>query len=171
MFGLVFHLILTNMWNFLVVNEPPKPADVIIVLSGDSGRAEQGVRLYQLGYAPKILFAGSSTRSMSRQAVSLGVSEEHIIIENRSRTTLENARNSLTIMQAQGFESAIVVTSAYHTRRTSIIFDKVFQGLDLTICAVPFDSSTPDTWRKDRHLGRNVISEYIKLMGYYLFHR
>jgi len=33
-----------------------KPADVIIVLGGGTGRVEYGVRLYQLGYANKIVF-------------------------------------------------------------------------------------------------------------------
>lgn len=169
--GLASRLILPNMWNFLVVNEIPKPSDVIIVLSGDTGRVEHGVRLYQLGYADKILFTGGASRNMSRQAISLGVAEDHILVERKSHTTFENARNSWEMMQAQGFKSAIVVTSAYHTKRASIIFAQFFPRPDLTICSVPYDLSTSDNWLKDRNIAMAVIIEYLKLAWHYLFER
>ena len=169
--GLVFRLALPNIWNFLVVNEVPKLSDVIIVLSGDPGRAEHGVRLFQLGYANKILLTGNGAPRMRRQAMSLGVTEDHILIEDKSNTTFGNARNSLEIMRTQGFKSAIVVTSPYHTKRASIIFDHFFQGLDLTICSIPYDSFTPDNWWKVKRIAKFVITEYMKLVWHYLFER
>lgn len=169
--SLAFRFILTNMWNFLVVNEIPKPSDVIIVLSGDTGRVEYGVRLYQMGNAKKLLLSGSGSRSMKRQAMSLGVTEDHILVENKSHSTFENAQNSLKIVQSQGYKSAILVTSAYHTKRASIIFAQFFQGVELTICAVPYDSSTPNNWWKDNHESKAVITEYLKIIWHYLFER
>ena len=169
--GLVYDLLLKKLWNFLIVNEEPKTADVIIILSGEIDRVEHGIRLYQQGYADKLFFTGRVAHFMGRQAVFSGVAEDHILIENKSHTTFGNAKNSLEIMQTQGFKSAIVVTSPYHTRRASIIFGQLFRGLDLTICSVPYDSSTSDNWWKDRYTATAVITEYMKLVWHYLFER
>ena len=159
------------MWNFLIVNEEPKPADVIIVLSGGEDRVEHGVRLYQQDYADKLLFTGVGSRSMYRQALSLGITEDDILLEERSRTTFENAKYSVEIVRAQGFQSAIIVTSPTHTRRSSIIFAEFFEGVDLTVCSVPYDLSIADKWWKDRGTTRDVTSEYLKLLWHYLFER
>jgi uncharacterized SAM-binding protein YcdF (DUF218 family) len=157
-----------NMWNYLIVNEEPKPADLIIVLIGDKGRLEEGVRLYQLGYANKILFTAVGAQRMASQAQSLGVTEDHILLEEKAWTTFGEAKYSSNIMRDQGFKSAIVVTSPYHTRRASIIFGQFFKGDNLTICSVPYDSSTPTNWLKDQHLATVVIAEYLKLALHYL---
>ncbi len=159
------------MWNLLIVNEEPKPVDVIIVLSSGEDRVEHGVRLYQQGYANKILFTGGGSRKMKVQAMSLGIKEDQILLEEKSRTTFENAKYSIEIIRAQGFQSAIIVTSPTHTRRVSIIFSQFFKGIDLTICSVPYDLSIAYKWWKDRNTADEVITEYLKLIWYYLFER
>jgi uncharacterized SAM-binding protein YcdF (DUF218 family) len=163
--------LLENMWNFLVVDEEPERADVIIVLSAGTDRVAQGVKLFQSGYAERILFSGSGSNRMKNQAISLGVPADRILMEVKSGTTFENAKFSLEIMHSQGFNSAIVVTSAYHTRRSGIIFHQVFRGLDVTICAAPFAPSTPENWWKDSVLTSDVVTEYLKLIWHYLFER
>ena len=170
----LYNLLLKKVWNFLIVHEEPKPSDVIIVLEGGNGyeRVEYGVSLYQLGYANKTLFTGGAgTHNMARHALSLGVTEDHILIEDKSYSTFTNAKYSLDIVRSQGFESAIVVTHPYHTKRASIIFDQIFQGLDLTICSVPYDSSIANSWWKDKRAATAVITEYMKLVYHYLFER
>ena len=160
------------MENFLIVNEEPKPADVIIVLAGDSGaRVEHGVRLYQSGYANKILLSGESGSSqiMERQALSLGVPKDDILLEAKSLSTYQNAKYSLEIMRAKKFKSAILVTSPYHTKRASIIFGQFFKGIDLTTCSVPYNSPDVGKWWTDSDKFTVVTSEYFKLVWYYLF--
>ena len=106
------------MWDFLVVDEVPQRSDVIIVLSGDKGRVEYGIELYKQGYADFILLSGGvEAKSMERTALSEGVAEDHILLDSKSGTTYENACNSTDIMQSHNLRSAIIVTSAYHTRR------------------------------------------------------
>ena len=174
---LICNLCLNAMEKFLIVDEEPKPADVIIVLAGDSRvRVDHGVKLYQAGYANKILFAGGSRSSqitdaqiMERQALSLGVPQDDILLEEKSISTYENAKYSLEIMQAMKFKSAILVTSPYHTRRASIIFGRFFKGIDLTTCSVPYNSSDIGKWWTDSDKFNVVTSEYFKLVWYYLF--
>ena len=168
---LVFCFVLPNMWNFLVVNEQPKASDVIIVLSGDTGRLEYGVKLFQQGYADRLLCTGGGARAMQREAIAMGIPEDDILVERRSHSTFENATNSWQMMQEQGLKTAIVVTSAYHTRRASIIFGQFIPKQDLTVCAVPDTTWTSGNWWKDRAMASTVVSEYLKLVYHYLFER
>ena len=168
--ALLFFLALPEMWNFLVVSQPPRHADVIIVLSGDTGRAEYGIQLYQEGYADTMLFAGGAAQSMRREAIDMGVPEDHILLDRRSHSTFENAENSASIMQEQGLTTAILVTSAYHTRRAGIIFSGFIPEADLTVCAVPTTTTGKDWWRNSR-TADYVILEYLKLVWHYLFER
>ena len=116
------------MRNYLIVKEEPQKADVIIVLGGSLDRVPYAAKLYKLSFAPKVLLSGSG-RYMMRQALSQGIPESSILLENRSLSTFENAKYSLKIMQDQGYKSAIIVTSPYHTRRASIIFAQFFKEI------------------------------------------
>lgn len=167
--------------NFLIVNEEPKPADVIIVLGGGtSERVAEGVRLYQSGYADKILLTGgfrysptSETEAeiMKRQILHSGVPEDDILLEEKSLTTEQNAKYSLEIMRAKEFKSAIVVTTPYHTRRSSMLFHRFFKGIELTICASPDGSYGSGKWWRNNYRTKTIVSEYLKLVWCYLFAR
>ena len=175
-----YDLVLYAMEEFLVVNEEPTPADVIIVLGGGLGeRVEHGVRLYQSGYANKILLTGGShgfektagVQIMKRQALSSGVPEDDILLEEQARSTYENAKYSLEIMRAKKFKSAVIVTSPYHTRRASMIFSRLFEGIELTVCSVPNNWRNAGKWWQDSRRAKAIVYEYIKLVWDYLFAR
>jgi len=169
--GIARFVVVKEMWNYLTVKEEPKSADVIIVLTGGIDRVTYGVKLYQLGYAHKVLFAGGSARKMSIQAQTLGLPSDAVLLEVESYSTYTNAKYSLEVMRSQGFKSAIVVSSPWHTRRVSLIFHKFFRGLDLTVAGVPYDSSLSNNWWKDSNLAYDVVTEYLKLVWHYLFER
>ena len=164
-----FGSIINAIGQFLIVDEAPQKSDVIIILGGyDTTRVAYGAKLYQLGYADKVLLSGSGM-GMTKQAVSLGIPESAILQENQSTTTFENAKYSLKIVQNLGYKSAIVVTTSFHTRRTSIIFAQFFKGIDVKICPVPYDSAITHNWWKDTYDTQFVVSEYAKLVYHYLF--
>jgi uncharacterized SAM-binding protein YcdF (DUF218 family) len=169
-----FDSILTSVGSFLIVDQQPKKADVIIVLGGgkNNDRVIHGVELYKSGYAERILLSDGNTisnRTMKQKALSLGVPESAILQEDQSRTTFENAKYSLKIVQALGYKSAIVVTTSYHTRRSSIIFKQVFKGIDIIVCATSYDPDITHRWWKDSYSSEFVISEYLKMVWHYLF--
>ena len=116
----------------------------------------------------KVLLSGSG-RYMMRQALSQGIPESSILLEDRSLSTFENAKYSLKIMQDQGNKSAIIVTSPYHTRRASIIFAQFFKEIQLTICPVPYDPAITHGWLENFYSIQFFISEYEKLVWHYLF--
>jgi uncharacterized SAM-binding protein YcdF (DUF218 family) len=124
--------------------------DVIILLGGGiyegvadlTGRGTPGedmmarivtaVRLYRQLHIPVIISGGSGFAGRSPEApvikrfmIDLGVRENHILLESRSRDTEENARYSRDIVRQHGFRQPLLVTSAYHMRRSVQEFHKV----------------------------------------------
>ncbi|WP_346355706.1 YdcF family protein [Azotosporobacter soli] len=54
----------------------------------------------------------------------LGVAPEHILLDEKSLNTAENARNTARIMQEKGYRQPILVTSAFHMARSVEQFTK-----------------------------------------------
>ncbi len=98
-------------------------------------KAEKAVDLYKQGIADKIIFTGgfktrkelSEAQHMSSIAIKLDISKKDIILEEKSYTTIGNAYYSQAIMDNNGFNSAIIVTSPYHIRRTKYVFEKIMK--------------------------------------------
>ncbi|MEK6617946.1 MAG: YdcF family protein [Nitrospirota bacterium] len=96
-----------------------------------------GAELFAQGFAPRLLFTGGDATifghgpkeavEMKRLALRLGVPEEAIIVEDRSRTTFENAVEVKGIL---GRDSILLVASASHVPRAVGLFRK--QGLETT---------------------------------------
>ena len=106
--------------------------DVIIVLGGPrralARRAAQGIRLLEAGRADMLLLSGRGREdwveadAMRDQALAAGVPDARLVLEDQSRTTLENALFSARIMAARGWTSALVVTDALHLPRALLAF-------------------------------------------------
>lgn len=128
-------------------------ADAIIVVSGGDtdSRINEGVKVYSGKWAPKIIFSGaaasgevSNALAMKRIAVSKGVPENDILIEELSKTTKENAEFSAIMVNELKAKRIILITSPYHQRRAYQEF-KAALGEDVEIIN---HSATDETWRK-----------------------
>ncbi|HBO84913.1 MAG TPA: YdcF family protein [Deltaproteobacteria bacterium] len=109
---------------------------------------------------------------MKRLLTDLGVPSDKIIIEDKSRDTIENARYIRKISDDMGFKKVILVTSAYHMRRSVMSFKKT----DMEVIPFPsnfktwegkeygWESYLPDTSDK---IGI-AIHEYLGLLFYRL---
>ena len=140
----------------LAVSDPLAKSDVIVAISGDTGpRTETAVRLWKQGLAPLLLFSGasldpdsvSSAEIMKREAVRQGVPAEAILLEPLSATTEENAKLTAQLMKGRGLRTAILVTSPYHQRRASVLFERAFAPLGLAFRNHPADDPTWDANR------------------------
>jgi uncharacterized SAM-binding protein YcdF (DUF218 family) len=127
--------------------------DLIVVISGGDtdARISEGVELYLQKWAPKILFSGaaaegdvSNALAMERIAISKGVPAKDILIEEKSKTTDENAEFSAKIIHDNGFKSIILVTSPYHQRRA---YDSFREALGKNFIILNH-SSTDTAWSK-----------------------
>ncbi|WP_246843725.1 YdcF family protein [Leptospira biflexa] len=103
-------------------------------LTDSADRITDAIRLYKAGKVKKILFTGGSGLLLSdtyREAdlakslfIDLGVKEEDIILENNSRNTYENAVETKKILMEKNFQSFLLITSAFHMKRSLGCFQK-----------------------------------------------
>lgn len=119
--------ILILIGNYLNLNQPLTSADAIIVVSGGDtvSRTEMGIDLYQAGWANLLIFSGaaadpkspSNAEMMKKQALTRGVPESAIIIDDKSVNTSENAREVSKKIESLKLNKVILVSSGYHIRR------------------------------------------------------
>ena len=117
--------------------------DAIVILGtpGDSDgnptpelldRVTEGVHEYERGVAPRIIVTGAAAHNqfveadvMARVAVAQGVPASVILEETRALDTIQNACYSTRILEAHGWRSAEVVSSASHLPRAALIFSRL----------------------------------------------
>jgi uncharacterized SAM-binding protein YcdF (DUF218 family) len=148
-------------WQYLPPTTLPK-ADVIVVLGGGTrplsyprpthevneagDRLLYAASLYQQGVAPHVLLSGGTVgvdgpalmqeaESMGTLLATMGVPAEAQWLETTSRNTYENAVETKKVLDAQGIERIVLVTSAMHMPRSVAIFEK--QGF--TVIPAPTD--------------------------------
>ena len=161
-------------------------------MSSGSDRVWHAARLYRAGKAPLVIATGQEGReSHVPLLVDLGVPEDAIIIEDESRNTEENAILTQDILSReehieQGVgegnkgeierKKVLLVTSAWHMRRSLLMFRKYAQKLEVVPAATDYEATVttgngfelgwllpyPD------YLGSNYryLKEYVGYWGY-----
>ncbi|MEW6108970.1 MAG: YdcF family protein [Nitrospirota bacterium] len=177
-FGHTF--ILEKAGEYIYHKDELKPADVIVVLAGEeTERVEYGVGLFKEGWSRKdrIIMAGgpvvwkySWASLMKKHAEHLGLAEKVILLEDKSRSTEEDAKFTKEILSRNGYKSIILVTSPYHSKRAYKIFSRVM-GKDIKIISAPVAKSwfSFDEWWKRRRDRAYVLNEYSKFVWLWIF--
>lgn len=142
------------IWNYGAVDEKTN-ADVAIVLGAGTWngqvspvfkeRLNHGIWLYEQGYVKKLLFTGgygegnthSDAYNAKMYAMSQGVLEEDILLEEKSTITQENIQYAKDIMAENNYKTAIVVSDPLHMKRAMLMAE------DAGITA--YTSPTPTT--------------------------
>lgn len=153
--------------------DAPKRADCMIVLGGgldrETGeplstlayRLDRAIELFGEGYAPVIIVSGgqgadeviSEAEAMRNYLIQRGIPESVIITEAQSTTTRENMAYSKAIMDENGYESALIVTSDYHLWRAMQLADRA--GISVS-CAGARNSS--NIFFTVKNLARETLS-------------
>jgi len=91
-------------------------------------RVLEGVREFRAGVAPHMIVTGGAAHNsfveadcMKRLAVEQGVPSHDVIEEKQAQDTIQNIWFSKAIMDAQGWQSAEVISSPSHLPRTALI--------------------------------------------------
>jgi uncharacterized SAM-binding protein YcdF (DUF218 family) len=126
--------------------------DAIVILGGGvyslssltedtSNRVLTGFLLYRKTKLPIIVSDGtfeggtSDANAMAYVLKEMGVEPERIIEENKSKDTAQNAFYVSEICKTKGFKKLILVTSAYHLKRS----EKLFKRMGLKVLPYPAD--------------------------------
>ena len=166
---------------FLIVSDRIKKSDAVVVLGGgDQQRVKQAVQLVMDQQGGYLLITepgevkpgqGMGSQAVRTEAIEDGLSPYAILItEGISRSTYDESRAVLAFMQKRHFQSVIVVTDPYHTRRAQIIFRDTFRGSGLGVRIYPVQNSwyRSNTWFLSADGWGSTVREYVKLTGYML---
>ncbi len=158
--------------------ESCQPADVIVAVSGGdtTARTIEAVRLYNNGWAPKLVFSGaaededspSNAAVMRGIAIAHGVPNDAISVDEFGRTTKENAEETADLLDDKNISSMILVTSSYHQRRTSLEFGQRFEAVDIRNHPVAQDSQWSLWWWMTPVGWYLAIGELARIMLFYL---
>lgn len=161
-------MMLTKAGEFLVINQKPVKSDAIIMLSGGGiERLEKSVELYQQEYAPYLIISNGNEDNLAHAALTMGVDCESLILENKAKSTRENAFYTKELMEKHQFDSAIVVSSNFHMRRVKSNFAQAFRssGIRLTYTSASDTGYNPDQWWSTKTNRQITAVEYLKLVG------
>ncbi|MCF7730533.1 MAG: YdcF family protein [Akkermansiaceae bacterium] len=176
--GIIWCIILaTLIWRYGTHDHATR-SDCIIVLGAavqDTNpspvfeeRIRHGIDLYHAGYAPKLLFTGGigegqkhSESSVGRSvAIQHGIPARDILIEERSRTTLQNLTEAAAVMQKHGLKSAIVVSDPLHMKRAMMMAG----GLEIAAVSSP----TPTTRYRSLRTRLGFLIRELYFLHHYL---
>jgi uncharacterized SAM-binding protein YcdF (DUF218 family) len=91
-------------------------------------RLAQGARLYLAERAPRVILSGggegerTEARTMALGMRKFGLPQDALLLEEHSTDTMTNAQYTATLARAHGVRSILLVTSAIHMPRASVLF-------------------------------------------------
>jgi uncharacterized SAM-binding protein YcdF (DUF218 family) len=182
--------VLTWVGGLLVHQDALERSDAILVLAGGVfDRELEAGELFAAGLAPRVLMTAepdpavltelrrrhvrveSSIDLRRRVLIELGVPENQIVVlPGLVQATVHEAEAARAWMQQSDAHSLIVVTSSFHTARSRYIFQRVFDGLPVTLrfAAARASDFQPATWWQHRTTLRDGIFELQRTLFYRL---
>lgn len=140
------------LFRVLVVVDPPRNADAIVVLgggvhnadmpsTGTTARLVHGLRLHHRGYAPAVILTGGNPVApdipesvvMARVATELGTRPELLIVEKVADRTATQAQAVARLARERNIRTILLVTSGEHSWRSVRLFRKT----GLTVISTP----------------------------------
>ncbi|MBP3951880.1 YdcF family protein [Bacillus suaedae] len=160
-----------------------KDGDCIFVVGSSKAihyRLPKAVELYNAGRASKILFSGgvtwsgndfSEAISLKKEAISLGIPEQDILIEDKSLHTLENVLASLLVLDREfhlyKINRLLAVTTSYHMKRLHLTLKTYMPSwINYTLCAAEDNNTRKDNWFLSDLGRKRVQDESVKLIRY-----
>lgn len=166
-------------------------ADAIVLLGGSMGietnlssyaemwtsadRVWQAARLYKAGKAPKVIATGNSAIDTTLPLLKdFGLAEECVSFLD-AKNTEEEAKG----IAKMGYKKILLVTSAWHTKRARLMFEKYASGIDVVCAPADFEQTMiaenlfsckailPDV--NVFQLNSVALHEWVGIIGYKLF--
>jgi uncharacterized SAM-binding protein YcdF (DUF218 family) len=159
---------------FLVVDNEPVKADIVVALGGgDGSRLRKGIELYDDNLAREIVLVDKRKRHWDHIVNNLckecNLEDKKVTYLIGSENTSSDAELSLEYCKQQGLKSVLVVTDPYHSRRAQVVFKQTFAGTGIETIVVHSGYYgkylSPDQgWWKDRNTLQTVWVEFGKIV-------
>jgi uncharacterized SAM-binding protein YcdF (DUF218 family) len=165
---------LSFLGRYLVCSQTPQSADLILVLAGDffGARVLKAAELVTQGYAPLVLISGTPYQGrpegevaiefLAKQGYPTRLFES---FAHDARSTIQEAVALRPELRRRHVQRVILVTSEFHSRRSSIVFGLFCPGIHFI--SVPGLDPTyhPNNWWTDEHSRTLFYSEWEKICG------
>ena len=167
----------------LLMDAPPQAAEVIVVFAGGVGesgkpigfqeRVTQAVDLYRAGYAPKLIFSSGyvftlrEAEVMKAVAIDNGVPAEAILLEEAAKNTYDNVRLTKQMLDRNGWNRILLVSSPYHMRRAMLTWRKLAPGIVVVPAPVPQSQFYTHERGASLEQIRGILHEYLALADYW----
>ena len=158
---------------FLVVNNP-KPADIIVVLAGETERRpSRALELLGQQYAPKVMLDvqddakiySRTTMQLAQEYVAQLPQRDSIAIcAITALSTRGEAYNVRKCLQSTHARDVLLVTSDFHTRRALSTFSRELPEYRFSVAAA-YDPQQfgPDWWRR-RQWAKTNLGQWLRLV-------
>ena len=184
--GIIFKTpILQSFSNFLMKQDPPEKADIMVVLSGGAfDRGNEGASLYKGGYAKRIICPGGNLEEIllalgdtmyesdvcKRNIVRNGIPDSVISVIHYGTSTREEADTILGFCKEHEIKKIIVVTTLFHTRRARSVYKKRFAEAGITVLMRGAHDSSydEDHWWQSEYGLISLNNEYMKTLYYFI---
>ena len=163
--------------------DPPRNADIIVVLGGGFARPIYGADLYRQGLAPEVWLARilpdegearvrdlgialpRETEINHALLLKKGVPEKAIRLYGQDINSTSDEAGALAREFDGRGKRVLLVTSRFHARRARLIFRRRLPGAQVIVCPTPYETFDRRWWRH-KNLSNNVILEMFKLANY-----
>ena len=166
--------LLNACFDALVSAGAPVKADMVVVFAGDGhgNRVLKGGELVSDGYVPVALISGPAgyydqyeCDPAIRFSVAHGYPETYFRHFHGTYTnTADEATAIIAQLRKENIKKILVVTSGYHTRRTSRYF-KNLDGIEAHMVAAEDRYANHGTWWKEREGRKTVAMEWAKTVA------
>ncbi len=182
--GIVFKTpILQSFSNFLMKQDTPAKADLMVVLSGSAfDRGNEGANLYKAGYAKHVICPGGNLEELflilgdtvyesdlcKRNILRNGVADSLVTALHYGTSTREEADTILGYCREHQIKKIIVVTTLFHTRRAGKVYKERFakEGITVLMRGAHATDYEENLWWKTEYGLIALNNEYMKTLYY-----
>jgi len=157
------------------IEQPNEKTDAIVVLTGGSGRLDEGLVLLKKGLAKKLFISGVY-KGVDMQSLLEAYRQNPVDLNccvdiGHAENTISNALETKKWMQKQGYSSMRLVTSAYHMPRAVLEFNEAMPKIKRVLNPVfPAHVKQQRWWAWPGTTGL-IVGEYNKFLMAWVRHR
>jgi uncharacterized SAM-binding protein YcdF (DUF218 family) len=165
----------------LLLVDKPEHADAILVLAGETQfRPQKGLQFLRQGYAPRlILDVSNQERIFTFSLPELAQRWEQSFPENQQMSvcpimglsTRDEAREAANCLKRFNAHNVLIVTSDFHTRRASSIFQHELPNFHFSIAGAYNPVTFGMAWWKHREWAKTTLYESMRLWWWELVDR
>jgi len=161
---------------FLIVNDP-RPADLIVVLAGETDRRPaRALELKRAGQAPELLVdVRADDKIFNQQIIDIAQNyvktlpdSDHIhICPIFGLSTKTEAHDVAQCIANKVAKRILIVTSDYHTRRALSTFKHELPSHEFSVAAATDPTQFGGQWWKHRQWAKVNLDEWLKLVWWH----